>query len=91
MNAQVLNKRADYATSADSLHWNLQNTAVIEGHDPEILKMADELYLLFYCPTKYNMGHKPVCDIRVAVFEGNLNELVLAEPRAPADAGKTRH
>lgn len=83
-------KRAGYATSADGLHWNAQNTAVIEGHDPEILRMADDLYLLFYCPTKYNMGHKPGCDIRVAVFEGNLNELAPTEPRAPADAERPR-
>jgi hypothetical protein len=83
-------KRAGYATSTDGLHWNVQNTTVIEGHDPEILKMADDLYLLFYCPTKYIMGHKPGCDIRVAVFEGNLNELASVEPRAPADATKSR-
>jgi hypothetical protein len=67
--------RAGYATSADGLLWHVQNTAVIEGHDPEILPMAEDLYLLFYCPTEYNMGHKPGCDIRVAVFEGNLSEL----------------
>jgi hypothetical protein len=52
--------------------------------------MSDDLYLLFYCPTKYNMGHKPGCDIRVAVFKGNLNELAPTEPRAPADATKPR-
>ena len=78
-------KRAGYAMSADGLHWNLQNTTVIEGHDPEILRMADDLYLLFYCPTKYNMGHMPGCDIRVAVFEGNMNELAQTEPIAPGN------
>jgi hypothetical protein len=84
-------KRAGYATSADGLHWTAQNTAVIDGHDPEILRMADNLYLLFYCPTKYNMGHKPGCDIRVAVFEGNLNELVSSDPLAPEDTTKSLH
>ena len=83
-------ERAAYATSADGLRWNVQNTAVIEGHDPEILRMADDLHLLFYCPMEYNMGHKPGCDIRVAVFEGSLNELALTEPNAPAEATKPR-
>lgn len=68
-------KRAGYATSADGVRWKTRNTAVIEGDDPEILKMADDLYLLFYCPTEYHMGHELGCDIRVAVFQGNLNEL----------------
>ena len=84
-------KRAGYATSADGLHWKAQNTDVIEGHDPEILRMADDLYLLFYCPTKFNMGHEPGCDIRVAVFEGNLNELASTKPRAPVDAANPSH
>jgi hypothetical protein len=52
--------------------------------------MENSLYLLFYCPTKYNMGHKPGCDIRVAVFKGNLNELASTEPRAPAGETKPR-
>lgn len=67
--------RAGYATSNDGLHWKSRNTAVFVGHDPEILKMADKLYLLFYCPPEYNMGHKPGSDIRVAVFKGHLDEL----------------
>jgi hypothetical protein len=81
-------KRAGYATSADGLHWDVQNTTIIEGHDPEVLKISDGLYLLFYCPTKYNMGHEPGCDIRVAVFEGNLNDLASTNAHAPADATK---
>jgi predicted GH43/DUF377 family glycosyl hydrolase len=72
-------KRAGYATSANGVCWKTRNTVVIEGDDPEILKMADNLYLLFYCPTEYHMGHEPGCDIRVAVFEGNLNEFASTE------------
>lgn len=68
-------ERAGYATSPNGLRWKAQNTTVMEGDDPEILKMAGDLFLLFYCPTKYNMGHKPGCDIRVAVFQGNLDDL----------------
>jgi hypothetical protein len=37
---------------------------------------------------EYNMGHKPGCGIRVAVFEGNLDELATTEPRDPAEADK---
>jgi len=78
--------RAGYATSNDGLHWTAQNTVVIKGDDPEILKLAKDLYLLFYCPTEYNMGHKLGCDIRVAVFEGHLDELASIEPGAEGDA-----
>jgi len=78
--------RAGYATSTDGLHWTSRNRTVIEGDDPEILKMANDLYLLFYCPTEYNMGHKQGSDIRVAVFEGRLDDLASTEPRAPANS-----
>ena len=74
--------RAGYATSDDGLHWTPQNTAVIKGDDPEILKIAKDLYLLFYCPTEYDMGHKLGCDIRVAVFEGHLDKLASTEQSA---------
>ena len=82
--------RAGYATSADGLHWKAQNTAVIEADDPEILKMAAGLFLLFYCPVEYNMGHEPGCDIRIALFQGDLDDLASSEPLAPADATKLR-
>jgi hypothetical protein len=75
--------RTGYATSVDGLHWNAQNKNMIDGHDSEMLKIADHLYLLFYCPTKYNMGHKPGSDIRVAIFKGNLNGLAQSAPHAP--------
>jgi hypothetical protein len=78
--------RAGYATSADGVHWTAQNTAVIKGDDPEILKLAEDLYLLFYCPTEYDMGHKLGCDIRVAAFEGHLDELASIEPETEPDA-----
>lgn len=67
--------RAGYATSDDGLNWKTQNPKVFDGHDPEILKMEDKLYLLFYCPPDYKIGHLPGCDIRVAVFKGDLDEL----------------
>lgn len=82
--------RAGYATSADGLHWEAQNTAVIEADDPEILKMAEDLFLLFYCPVECSMGHEPGCDIRVAIFQGNLDDLASTVPRAPADATNPR-
>ena len=83
--------QAGYATSSDGLHWKAKNTNVIKGDDAEVLKVAGDLYLMFYCPTEYNLGHKLGCDIRVAVFEGNLNELASTEPHAPAHAENPRH
>ena len=67
--------RAGYACSEDGLHWKAINTSVFEGDDAEILKMADKLYLMYFCPPEYELGHKPGCDIRVAVFKGTLDEL----------------
>ncbi len=67
--------RAGIASSADGLHWKTQNTNILSANDPEILKIADELYLLFYCPVEYKMGHEPGSDIRVAIFNGSLNKL----------------
>jgi predicted GH43/DUF377 family glycosyl hydrolase len=73
-------RRAGYAVSADGLHWEAQNTSVIEGDDPEVLEIDDNFYLLFFCPSEYHMGHEPGCDIRVAMLEGNLSDLASTEP-----------
>jgi predicted GH43/DUF377 family glycosyl hydrolase len=67
--------RAGYSCSEDGLHWKAINTSVFEGDDAEILKMADKLYLMYFCPPEYELGHKPGCDIRVAVYKGSLDGL----------------
>ncbi len=67
--------RTGYAVSMDGLHWEAKNTAVFEGDDAEILKVADDVYLMYYLLPEYQLGHLPGCDIRIAVFEGKLDEL----------------
>ena len=39
-----------YATSTDGIHWQAKNKKLLEGHDAEILKVADNLYLMYYGP-----------------------------------------
>ena len=65
--------RAGYAISTDGLNWESRNQEMIDGHDPEILPIEKNLYLLFYTPSQYHMGHEPGSDIRLAVLEGELN------------------
>jgi predicted GH43/DUF377 family glycosyl hydrolase len=67
--------RAGIACSDDGLNWKAQNTNILSADDPEILKIADDLYLLFYCPVEFHMGHEPGSDIRVAIYNGSLDEL----------------
>ena len=52
---------------------------LLEGHDGEVLKAADGLYLMYYGPQ--NHFDAKDCDIRVAIYNGHLEELVAA----PAD------
>ena len=62
-----------YATSQDGLHWQVQNPRVLLGHDAEVVKMADNLYFLYYGPDGYY--DQKDCDIRMAVFKGTLSSL----------------
>ena len=67
--------RAGYAVSEDGVSWQSQNPCVIDGHDPEALRLAADLWLLLYCPSQYNMGHEPGCDIRAALLSGSPRQL----------------
>ena len=67
--------RSGLAISSDGENWKTVNPTMFDGHDPEVMKIADNLYLLFYGPSKYDMGHKPGCDIRVALLNGKLSDL----------------
>ena len=62
-----------YATSTDGLNWQAQNRRLLQGQDAEVLKVADDLYLMYYGPA----GHfdQKGCDIRLAVYGGRLNAL----------------
>lgn len=59
-----------HATSPDGVHWTTGSQNLLVGQDGEVLKLADNLWLMFYGPD----GHfdPPGCDIRVALFKGAL-------------------
>jgi hypothetical protein len=62
-----------YATSPDGLRWRAQNRQLLLGQDAEILKVADDLYLMYYGPDGY--FDQKDCDIRLAVYQGKLSAL----------------
>jgi hypothetical protein len=65
--------RTGYATSRDGLHWRAQNPNLILGQDAEILKVDGDLYLMYYGPA--GLFDSEGCDIRLALFAGNLDDL----------------
>jgi len=62
------------ATSTDGLHWTSRNKNLVEGHDGEVLKVADNLYFMYYGPR--NHFDAKDCDIRLAIYRGSLDDLV---------------
>jgi hypothetical protein len=67
-----------YATSADGIHWKVRNKKLLEGHDAEVLKVADDLYLMYYGPR--NHFDAKDCDIRLAIYNGRLSDLISSAP-----------
>jgi hypothetical protein len=65
--------RMGYATSSDCLDWRAQNTNMMGTEDAEILIMGKNLYFMFYCPEGYQ--DRAGCDIRLAIFNGDLDDL----------------
>jgi acetyl esterase/lipase len=61
------------ATSTDGLHWTSRNKNLLEGHDAEVLKAGDNLYLMFFGPR--NHFDAKDCDIRLAFYKGALDDL----------------
>ena len=68
-----------FATSSDGLHWTCRNKDLLKGHDGEVLKVADRLYIMYYGPQGY--FDRRGCDIRAAVYAGDLNYLANIEER----------
>ena len=65
-----------YATSEDGLHWQVRNPHVWFGHDADVVKIADNLYYLYYGrPGYYDQKD---CDIRMAVLHGKLTDLAVS-------------
>ena len=59
-----------YATSPDGVHWQVQNSRLMQGFDAEILKVTDDLHYMYYAPDGY--FDQKNCDIRLAVLKGKL-------------------
>ena len=66
------------AISNDGFHWKAVNRNLLPGHDAEVIKATDGLYLMYYGPLGYFDAMD--CDIRLAVFAGKLDDLVLRQP-----------
>ncbi|HIJ72148.1 MAG TPA: hypothetical protein HPP87_12435 [Planctomycetes bacterium] len=67
-----------YAYSKDGIHWKAKNKSLIAGHDAEVLRVADDLYMMVYSPQ--NHFDRKDCDIRMAVYKGWLSELASKPP-----------
>ena len=65
--------RTGYATSPDGLQWTVRNPALLVGQDGEILKVADDQWLLYYGPDGF--FDQKGCDIRLAAHTGRLADL----------------
>ncbi|MFB3894953.1 MAG: hypothetical protein ACE14V_01480 [bacterium] len=62
-----------YATSQDGLNWKVENGQVLLVQDADVTKVADDLYVMYYCPNGFFDSEH--CDIRLAVLKGNLDSL----------------
>jgi len=67
-----------YAYSKDGIHWQAKNKKLLKGHDSEVLRITDDLYMMFYSPQ--NGFDRVGCDIRMAVFNGRLPDLASKAP-----------
>jgi hypothetical protein len=67
-----------YAFSEDGIHWEAKNKGLLKGHDSEVLRVDDDLYLMFYCPQDH--FDRKECDIRLAIYNGRLSDLVSKQP-----------
>jgi hypothetical protein len=61
------------ATSSDGINWTSRNKNMLAGHDAEILKVEEDLYIMYYGPQGY--FDRKDCDIRLAIYSGELNDL----------------
>lgn len=61
------------ATSDDGLNWKLVNNNLMPGLDGDVVKVSDELYLMYY--GKQGYYDKADQDIRMAVYKGHLDDI----------------
>jgi hypothetical protein len=62
-----------YAWSEDGIHWQAKNRRLVKGHDSEVLKVADDLFLMFSSPQ--NGFDRAGTDVRLSVYNGTLQDL----------------
>ena len=55
------------------MRWQARNRRLLLGQDAEVLKVTDNRYFVYYCPDGY--FDQPGCDIRLAIFKGQLSAL----------------
>jgi len=63
-----------YATSKDGINFTTVNKRIVEGHDADVLSVTDNLHMMLYSPQ--NGFDAKGCDIRLAVYNGNLSDIV---------------
>jgi len=68
-----INSIVRYAYSEDGVHWTAKNKRLVPGHDADILKVAEDLYMMVYSPQ--NGFDREDTDIRLAVYNGTLKDL----------------
>jgi hypothetical protein len=78
MQPHCINSITRYAYSKDGIHWEAKNKRLLKGHDSEVLKVADNLYMMFYSPQ--NGFDRVNTDIRLAVYNGYLPDLAAKPP-----------
>jgi predicted GH43/DUF377 family glycosyl hydrolase len=63
------------ATSPDGVKWTAINPDILpQAHDSALLKVTDDLYVIYYGPNKQQDENG--CDIRLAVFKGTFQDLI---------------
>jgi len=67
-----------YAFSKDGIHWEARNRRLVKGHDSEVLKVDDDLYMMFSSPQ--NGFDAAGTDVRLSVYKGSLKELAQKPP-----------
>lgn len=61
------------AISNDGCHWTAVNKNLLPGHDGEALEAGDDLWFMYFGPQGY--FDRASCDIRLAMYHGNLTSL----------------
>ena len=67
-----------YAFSPDGINWEAKNKCLVRGHDSEVLKMTDDLYLMFSSPQ--NGFDRTGTDVRLSFYHGTLRNLAAKPP-----------